>query len=1013
MKFLRRSLLVALALLVVLGGVVAVAFSPWFQTWAARRAIAKQPGIAVTLGRVAAGLGGIELRDVQIERDGAVLTLPSARADFPIIPAVLSEKIALSRLVAQGWTLDLTHWRPADPARKLSQTEREDRGRSATFPGLISTARAAVAASPAPPPAGAPGFHGVFSQLQLPIDFSLDGLDLAGNVIFPDSRGRVRLALKGGGLGSGREGRFELSGDAALAEQPVDAIAVSGHATVAMDSPRTFSRLTATLKTSASGDRFPEGVTLTADLAARHEPGGEEYTVGVRGPERPLLTLDATFPRAAQRLTGAWKVDVRVADLEPFALGMTLPVFSAEGGGQFETDASFREIHTSGRIDTIVADLEVIEPTLAALGTVQLVTDFDVVRQGGRFAVKRLTADVSGERPVTKLRTLQAFEFNPATGDLTPENPDGEVLDIVLLGLPLPWLNPYLHGVVLAGEDLRGEFVALPRAGGIGVQSRTPLTGAHLDVAQDGKPLLAGIDFTLAASADYTPHGWQAELADLNVAQEGRTLLRLQARAGQLAGAAQPVKATGRLDASLPGLLAQPIGADALGLTAGDASLEFIANLGARQEFQGTIAFSKLAADPSLGAGELPAISADLRADVAPEGQITLHAPLLIERGGRKSDLTIAGTVTAGATVRTIVGTLTSAHLVLDDAKVLAAVLPGEPATPEPEGKPGAPVWSGYAGSLALDLKRVIYSETFQLNDVSGTLQLEEGALKVVGLRAGVGEGGRARVDGTVSFVPGTIEPYGLVGEMAVTDFNPGPLLQALMPGQPPTVEGQFNLSSQLTGRGTSIASLAIGTGGRIAVNSRGGIFRGLPVNVGNMVETTSRLAGWLASPLAALGALTGRKDYTEIASKTQAVAEFARGLNPIPYDQLNLELTRDAQLTARLENFSLISPELRLTGAGQVRRSSSASLLEDPLAMEFTLKARGRQGELLRFLGAIETETDDLGYAACTVPVTISGTLGSPDASEFSNRVAALALERSGLGDKASELLNRIRGGK
>jgi hypothetical protein len=66
---------------------------------------------------------------------------------------------------------------------------------------------------------------------------------------------------------------------------------------------------------------------------------------------------------------------------------------------------------------------------------------------------------------------------------------------------------------------------------------------------------------------------------------------------------------------------------------------------------------------------------------------------------------------------------------------------------------------------------------------------------------------------------------------------------------------------------------------------------------VSHIVENTSRLAAWLASAGTAISAITGKKDYAEIANKTEAVAELARGLNPIPYDQLSVSVARDAAL--------------------------------------------------------------------------------------------------------------------
>ena len=142
-------------------------------------------------------------------------------------------------------------------------------------------------------------------------------------------------------------------------------------------------------------------------------------------------------------------------------------------------------------------------------------------------------------------------------------------------------------------------------------------------------------------------------------------------------------------------------------------------------------------------------------------------------------------------------------------------------------------------------------------------------------------------------------------------------------------------------------------------------------------------------------------------------MAELAKALNPIPYDQMSVTLSRDAALNTTLRNFTLISPEVRLTGNGTALHKSGSSLLDDALVMEFTLRARGRQADLLKYLGALESQPDDLGYSTCTVPLKVGGTIGKPDTSEISSKLTALAIDKSGFGDKAAEFLAKIRGGK
>ncbi len=101
----------------------------------------------------------------------------------------------------------------------------------------------------------------------------------------------------------------------------------------------------------------------------------------------------------------------------------------------------------------------------------------------------------------------------------------------------------------------------------------------------------------------------------------------------------------------------------------------------------------------------------------------------------------------------------------------------------------------------------------------------------------------------------------------------------------------------------------------------------------------------------------------------------------------------------------------MRLTGGGTALHRPGGNFFDDALAMEFKLRARGRQGELLKFLGVLDPQADELGYLPCTVPLRIGGTLARPDASEINVKLAALALEKAGVTEKASELFNRVFG--
>lgn len=182
-------------------------------------------------------------------------------------------------------------------------------------------------------------------------------------------------------------------------------------------------------------------------------------------------------------------------------------------------------------------------------------------------------------------------------------------------------------------------------------------------------------------------------------------------------------------------------------------------------------------------------------------------------------------------------------------------------------------------------------------------------------------------------------------------------------------------------------------------------------MKAGAVATGGGRVAGMIAAAGSALGGLTGRKEPPAVAGRAQAVAEFAAGLATIPFDQLSLVISRDAARNMALREFTLIAPELRLAGSGTLLGRREAGVLDDSLAVELSLRARGRQGDLLRYLGLLDPVVDDLGYAACRLPLRIAGTPARPDCTDLTERLVGLAAGKAGVTEKAGEFLQRIIG--
>ncbi|MBX3750301.1 MAG: hypothetical protein KF897_09450 [Opitutaceae bacterium] len=993
----NRLLRFALIGLVSLAGVLLVAtvlaFTPAVQTWAARRVLSGQPGYQVSLGRVAAGLRQVQVEAGRFQSGRARLDLPHATADLAVIDAIGRDRLMVRSLVARGWTLDLTAASGSTPA-------------AAAAPATPEAAAAAVALV----------FRGIFTDLRLPVDLAVDGVDLAGEVILPGPPGqaptRAQVILQGGGLSGGREGAFTFAARFALAGEasPVRSLEVNGRLEATMDTPRTFTRLGARFDARAAGPALSSDVQLTAEVIAARVPGGENYALNVQSLGKRLVDLQANYPAESARFGGVWKLDVRDTDLAPFALGRPLPAFEAVGAGMFESDTAFNVVHAAGRLQSSASRLGIFRPELDVVGVVGLFSEFDLTLHQGAVRVDRLLLNVSRPEPVLAVQSQQAFEFRPRTGELKVADPAADLVVIRLQDLPVRWLAPFVQPYVLTGGALRGELTAGAAGGGLVVRTRTPLRLDGLGLADSQQPLLAHLDVEAEATAEYSPLGWQVDLAALRLGGGAAPWLTLAAKAGRRAGADQPTKATGHWNVQLPALLQQPVLLGTANLTGGRGQGDFTVSLGRHREVQASLRFDELA----VPTGEnLPTIAADLRADTAADGRTDFNLPIVISQPAhrRQSDLAAAGSLQVQGGDVAIEARVTSREVFLDDVQVLGAIAAATAASTADPGRASAaprPFWAGMSGRIELALQKLHLLEGFEVTDVAGTVRLEAGALKVPELRVGLGQEGSAKVAGGLVFDPASSQPYVLDGDVSVRDFNPRPLFASLGSGQSATVDGRFDLNSHMTGRAATLPDVLGAAQGAIQLTSKGGVFHGLPVNVASKAESTSRIAAGVAAVGSLLGSVTGKKEYADIANRAQAVSEISRLLAAIPYDQLSVKVTRDDPQTARLEDFTLISPELRLTGDGRSAVEPGASILDGALAMEFKLRARGRAAHLLKYLGTLEGEPDVLGYTGCNLPLRIGGTLRAPDTSEINRTLTALAVEKSGAGD----LLNKLLGG-
>jgi len=1004
MKILRPILVSVAVLAALLVVALVLAFTSSVQTWAARRALLGQTDMKTGVGRVSAGLKLIELTDIKIEKPGFALNLPSLTIEMPLASAA-GKNIAVRRLVAKGWKVDLS----VPTAEQIASARA-----TATTTSTQTTSQPQSQAKAEPF-----AFDGIFKLLSLPVDFSLDEIDVEGEVTFPTEAGkapgRATVRFTGGKLSAGSEGRFTLIAKALLGDQAaaVSDLELTSVITAQMETPRTFRKISIVTDLKAVGAQFPKGANLHSEFALNGGAKGESYLVALQTPSagvaKNLFSLDAAYPSGASGLSGKWKLDVSNGDVAPFTLGRILPVFVASGEGSFDADRTFSTIHTSGRVDNTVEQLAVIMPELAALGRIRTQVDFDLSKQGDTIRIERFSASISGNKPIASVQALQKFDYDLGARALKVPDLSVELLRLTLHGLPLAWAQPFLKDITISGDDVRGEFFASARTGGFAVRPSAPITINDLAVSQNGKSLVSALDIAIKMAADSTQQGWQADVSEFSVRSGAATLLSATAKAGQPVGANQPVKATGRWEANLPAVLAQPVGAQyAAILSQGVAAGEFTASVDGTKQISATLELSNLT---SPKVEKLPRVQASLRLDLQPDGRIDAQVPLVLEVAGRKTDLELTAHVKPGTTTNIEADVLSNFVYVEDllPLQALAASLqPAAAPQPKPAPAPKAatsaattkqvadklPFWSACTGQVKLALKEIVYSPDVKVTNVTGLLKIESGAITLDNIHAGLGSGCEAALSGKMTFDTTLPDPYLFNGDATVTGFDPAPFLRAANPKKDPTVEGKFDVASKLSGAAPNTALLASKIKADLSLTSRSGIFRGLALPKAFSDRFQGKSGNLISNITGVVGALAGGSK----AGNTAATAvEIASLLVAMPYDQLSVQLTHDANASlTTIKDFTLISPTIRLTGNGSILQQEGVPFLKQPLTAQFEMSTHGHATDVFGKQGMLQGGTDALGYSPLFSPIKVDGTISEIGTEALMNLLVQKLLSSS-----------------
>lgn len=989
MKYLR-FLLIALATAAVLALLLAgVALTSPLQTWYARMELLDQPGMQGSIGSVSAAFGKLEVEDLRLQVGRVVLTMPALQARLPLIKAAWDHQVEARSIVAHGWTLDLT---------RLQQVEEE-----------VETPDTDAAA---PEKQAAAVFGGILAGRRLPIDTSLDGVDLDGEVLVAAPGGkppvRVHLSVIGGGMAAGHEGHFTIDAERVADDPDATGKPASAHCSliVAMDTPRTVGRAAIRADLAGTAASQPVDITVSASAERRGGSDDEAYSVDLIRGDRHVATVTASYPAASGRLAGTWKIDARDADISPFATGRPLPSFALSGGGKFDSDTAFEHLHLVGRLAAIGSRFSGLASAADRLGTLTVDAPFDVVRRGSSLHFERLSASIGAYRPFADVKALQPFDLDWESGSVRVGNPGLDFMAASIRHLPLARFPALPGGLAFSDGDAAGDFIVRSTGSGFTVRPRGPLSASGVSIQRSGRIVARDLDLSVPVSADIAAGHWEFQLSPFTIDSGARRLASIEAKGSWAVGTGKPVELSGSWKADLEALSSLPAVPGLNWVSGRSANGDFKASVGAASELECKLTL--------VGRDPAHTVSATVNADEDPGGAGEFLAPVKISFGSDVSDISAEGSWASEKSEPWTEIKLSSESVALEQLRLLAlplAAAGGVPVPPRsaaggtwaPTGsRDQVPFWGDWVGRVTIAFDKLRTSDQ-DYTDVGGSFEVDHGSIQLEGGHGELPSKNMASMEGSIVFDAANPAPYSLTGKAAALSAIDSAVLLPPQPGDDPAIQGHFTVATSISGSGRNLDELIAGTQEEFVLTGVNGIIRILKTDVSDAIpEAKEPVSDSLADAGNFVGAhLLGIKGHSlglaanRLSTTAEAVIDFTNQVGEIGYDTISVTAIRGSDRTIRLSNLEMTAADEHLKGTGQIAYVRGLPISDEPLSVELQLGVHDVLIKLLSTAGLLSPEKDSLGYSLLRDPVRLGGTLAHIDAKAWHDLLAKAAVQK------------------
>lgn len=971
MKYFRIFYTLLLWLLALASLLALLAIAPMVQTWALRLALSGDSGLHGSVEAVSVRFGRVQAADLRLEKDGAVLTLPSFQARMPISSALFRRKVVLERLVAKGWKLDLSK----RPKPELPPGES----------GGKAELREALAL-----------LHGALNGWRLPVDLSAETLELEGDIITAsDANGTpavMHVILKGGSLGEGREASFDYDviGQFFGWDLRLPYLATHGVLTARMDTPRTFDRLGTKTKLVVRSDKFQKDIDWDVEASVARGVGEETYVVDLSKAQRKIASLSASVPSPLGNIQGRWKLNAEQADLAPFAPDRFPKQLAVEGEGRFEADAALARLRLSGRVSGEASGLEALYRPLVPLGSQKFELRFEARHTGAELRVEQLELSLGSPKPLAFAKALQAFDIDEGKATAKLTEPQGDWFEVRLEEAPLGWLGGLTGDYALSGGGVSGSFVVRRLDKGFAVRSRKSV-GAKAVALRHGEGLVAqNLDLAVDFSGESGDAGWAFRFGPFEASNSGRPLLSAEGKASLPAkeGVAATLSASWKLD-----LRALGAGAVVPGFvwTEGtEATGTLTATQGETLKVQGKLRVAYPEPERSL--------SSDYQIELRGNNTLFFTAPFKVALPSGASDIALEGAWYSGEQGRPLSLKVTSPNCTLEQLRALAVPVAALRSGAGPAEAAKLPFWGEWTGYLSFVFDRFnAWGE--DMHDARWTLNLEP---RLATLQSGSWQNADKILQlwkGTVAYDPSAKDAYTLQASASMGEADAASLFGKPPAGQDPLFQGRFTVAKSLRGQGSDFADLSRHLEEDYTLEGKGGIVRLLKTNVADALPMPSTPGSDVLGAVGdVVGPIFGRKSGTvghrqiKLRKNTEAILNFSYDMAEFRYERLKLRATRGTDRILDIEQFDMSSPDLKIVGTGKIVPENEGPLQNQPLSLDLSFSVAGRGADFLIEGGLVPGPKDDKGFVSFPKPLHFGGTLLKFDKTEWHDVLAKAA---------------------